>query len=69
MESLSKTQNDIDYTSEMSEFAQIKSDYLASIGISGFVFKKDSPSCGLERVKVYRENNLKQQGMDVDYSQ
>ena len=26
--------NDIDYTSEMSEFAQIKSDYLASIGIS-----------------------------------
>lgn len=49
--------NDIDYTSEMSEFAQIKSDYLASIGISGFVFKKDSPSCGLERVKVYRENN------------
>lgn len=49
--------NDIDYTEEMTKFAEIKSDYLAEIGISGFVFKKDSPSCGLERVKVYRESN------------
>jgi len=49
--------NDIDYTEEMTKFAELKSDYLAEMGISGFVFKKDSPSCGLERVKVYRENN------------
>ena len=49
--------NDIDYTEDMTKFAELKSDYLAEMGISGFVFKKDSPSCGLERVKVYRENN------------
>jgi uncharacterized protein YbgA (DUF1722 family)/uncharacterized protein YbbK (DUF523 family) len=26
--------------------------------LSGFVFKKDSPSCGMERVKVYAENGM-----------
>ena len=41
----------------MLEYAEIQSDFLVASGISGFVFKKDSPSCGLERVKVYRGDN------------
>ena len=52
--SLVNPKNGEDFTDKMLEYSEIQSDYLISIGISGFVFKKDSPSCGLERVKVYR---------------
>lgn len=46
-----------DFTQKMLEFAELKSDVLVSEGICGFVFKKGSPSCGLERVKVYKDDN------------
>ena len=46
-------QNSMDYTNKMLEYSQIQSDYLASAGICGFIFKNDSPSCGLEKVEVY----------------
>ena len=49
--------NGEDFTERMLEFAEIQSDLLASSGICGFVFKKDSPSCGVERVKLYRGDN------------
>ena len=55
--SLVNPKNGEDFTDKMLEYSEIQSDYLMSIGISGFVFKKDSPSCGLERVKVYRGEN------------
>ena len=44
-----------DYTQQMIEYAQLQSDALINADICGFVFKKDSPSCGLERVRVYTE--------------
>ena len=50
--------NGEDFTSPMLEYAQLQADMLVESGISGFVFKKDSPSCGLERVKVYREGQV-----------
>ena len=31
---------------------------LAEMELDGFVLKKDSPSCGMERVKVYREGGM-----------
>ena len=31
---------------------------LEELGLSGYVFKKDSPSCGMERVRVYNEHGL-----------
>ena len=55
--SLIDPKNGHDYTDKMLEYAEIQSDFLVASGISGFVFKKDSPSCGLERVKVYRGDN------------
>ena len=55
--SLIDPKNGHDYTDKMLEFAEVQSDFLVASGISGFVFKKDSPSCGLERVKVYRGDN------------
>jgi uncharacterized protein YbbK (DUF523 family)/uncharacterized protein YbgA (DUF1722 family) len=50
--------NGDDFTSPMIEYAQLQADALVESGICGFVFKKDSPSCGLERVKVYREGHV-----------
>ena len=39
--------NGEDFTSPMLEYAQLQADALVESGICGFVFKKDSPSCGL----------------------
>lgn len=42
-----------DWTAEFNRFAAKRSRELAGCELSGYVFKKDSPSCGLERVRVY----------------
>ena len=55
--SLVNPNNGDDFTGKMLEYSEIQSDLLASSGICGFVFKKDSASCGLDRVKVYRGDN------------
>ena len=42
-----------DWTDAMNAFAAKRSGELAHRDLSGYVFKKDSPSCGVERVRVY----------------
>lgn len=42
-----------DWTAAMTAFAAKRSDDLAALDLSGYVLKKDSPSCGMERVRVY----------------
>jgi uncharacterized protein YbgA (DUF1722 family)/uncharacterized protein YbbK (DUF523 family) len=42
-----------DVTPVMRRYARSKVDALADARLSGFVLKKDSPSCGMERVKVF----------------
>jgi uncharacterized protein YbgA (DUF1722 family)/uncharacterized protein YbbK (DUF523 family) len=42
-----------DHTDTMRQFARRRVDVLADEDLCGFVLKKDSPTCGLERVKVY----------------
>ncbi|MGD8594756.1 MAG: DUF523 and DUF1722 domain-containing protein [Gammaproteobacteria bacterium] len=47
----------VDVTQALVEFGQQKAKELAQI--SGYIFKKGSPSCGMERIKVYHgENDL-----------
>lgn len=43
----------IDLTAPMERFSRSRMSALAGEDLSGYVLKKDSPSCGLERVKVY----------------
>ena len=43
----------IDLTAPMERFSRSRVSALAREDLSGYVLKKDSPSCGLERVKVY----------------
>lgn len=41
----------LDYTAQLAESAQRQSHWHTDL--CGYIFKKDSPSCGMERVKVY----------------
>src|SRR6185369_3930997 len=43
----------IDYTASMTAFAASRADALAAEGLSGFILKSHSPSCGLIGVKVH----------------
>ena len=43
-----------DHTAGMRRFAAARVRQLAALDLTGYVLKKDSPSCGLERVRVYR---------------
>src|SRR5205809_3330767 len=42
-----------DHTASMRGYARRRLEELADADLCGFVLKKDSPTCGLERVKVY----------------
>ena len=48
----------VDLTDQMSRYSQRRVGELASEDLCGYVLKKDSPSCGLERVKIYGANNI-----------
>ena len=47
-----------DYTERMQTWARERLEQLAEVKLHGFVFKKDSPSSGLYRVKVYTEQGM-----------
>jgi uncharacterized protein YbgA (DUF1722 family)/uncharacterized protein YbbK (DUF523 family) len=54
-----------DYTAAMRRFAAARVRLLAALDLAGYVFKKDSPSCGVERVRVYAATATGQGGMPV----
>ena len=45
-----------DFTDRMNSFADEKIAELQGLDLDGYVLKKNSPSCGLERIKVYRND-------------
>jgi uncharacterized protein YbgA (DUF1722 family)/uncharacterized protein YbbK (DUF523 family) len=47
------TRTGIDHTSSMTAWSEQRLNELAAENLSGYVLKKDSPSCGMERVKVF----------------
>jgi len=56
----------IDHTSTMRAWSAERVKYLESLDLSGFVFKRGSPSCGMARVKVYGEgDSLHTQGVGL----
>jgi uncharacterized protein YbgA (DUF1722 family)/uncharacterized protein YbbK (DUF523 family) len=48
----------IDHTEAMRRFSAARVRALAGLDLSGYVFKKDSPSCGMERVRVYDSSGM-----------
>lgn len=51
-------QSGADLTADMHRWAAARLNRPDLRGLRGYIFKKDSPSCGLERVKVYREKGM-----------
>ena len=51
-----------DLTERMRAWAQGAAERIAAAGLDGYVLKKSSPSCGMERVKVYDENGAPARG-------
>jgi uncharacterized protein YbgA (DUF1722 family)/uncharacterized protein YbbK (DUF523 family) len=47
-----------DHTQQMLKWAAKRVAHLEKEGLSGFVFKKNSPSSGMERVKVYNDKGM-----------
>ena len=51
-----------DWTLDMDRWRRSRVRELADACLSGYVLKKDSPSCGLERVRVHRDNGVTRTG-------
>lgn len=47
-----------DLTERMASWSERRVSRLGELDLSGYVLKKDSPSCGLERVKVWDANSV-----------
>jgi uncharacterized protein YbgA (DUF1722 family)/uncharacterized protein YbbK (DUF523 family) len=60
--SLVVTKTGADVTGQLRRYAGRKARFLARQRLSGFVLKKDSPSCGMERVKVYTSPGTAERG-------
>ena len=50
------TRSQQDYTEAMQRYAASRLTALARLDLHGYILKKDSPSCGMERVRVYSQD-------------
>lgn len=48
----------IDHTNALETITKKRIEELSELDLSGYVFKKDSPSCGVERVRIYNERGM-----------
>ncbi len=55
---LIETKSGLDHTRTMKAFARRRVRELRELNLSGYVLKKDSPSCGMTRVKVRNEKGM-----------
>jgi uncharacterized protein YbbK (DUF523 family) len=53
-----------DWTVQFNAFAGKRVQALTTLDLSGYIFKKDSPSCGMERVRLYNSRVLPGKGVD-----
>lgn len=51
-----KTERDM--TKALTMFTEQKLDVLENVDLSGYIFKKDSPTCGIERVRVFNGRGM-----------
>jgi len=47
-----------DHTQALETMSANRIEELKELDLSGYVFKKDSPSCGVERVRIYNEHGM-----------
>lgn len=49
-----------DLTEKMEGYARQKMAVLSTMDLCGYILKKDSPTCGMERVKVYHSHGMRE---------
>jgi len=47
-----------DHTDALCKMTADRLDSLEALDLSGYIFKKDSPSCGVERVRIYNQHGM-----------
>ena len=47
-----------DYTEKMQTYAVAKTEELSQVPLHGYILKKNSPTCGMERVRIYDKNSV-----------
>ena len=47
-----------DHTPALERMSATRIEELKDLSLSGYVFKKDSPSCGVERVRIYNDHGM-----------
>jgi uncharacterized protein YbgA (DUF1722 family)/uncharacterized protein YbbK (DUF523 family) len=52
------SRSQVDLTTRMTRYSKSRVKELASLDLDGYILKKDSPSCGMERVKVYNDSGM-----------
>lgn len=52
------TKTGADHTAAMLKFSHARIEQLQRLKLNGYILKKDSPSCGMERVRVYSEKGM-----------
>ena len=55
-------QSGVDHTEAMQRFSGRRVQVLRSLDLCGYILKKDSPSCGMTRVKIYGEGLPRREG-------
>lgn len=53
-----ESKSEADHTEAMAGFSEKKVEEIEQLRLDGFILKKDSPSCGLFRVRVYNEHGI-----------
>ncbi len=48
----------VDHTEAMVRYSERRVNELQALDLSGYVFKKESPSCGMERVRIYNQHGM-----------
>ncbi|GKS56586.1 hypothetical protein YTPLAS18_01130 [Nitrospira sp.] len=51
-------QTRVDHTERLTNWGHVRLHELAAQDLSGYVFKKDSPSCGVERVRIFNTHGM-----------
>jgi uncharacterized protein YbgA (DUF1722 family)/uncharacterized protein YbbK (DUF523 family) len=47
-----------DYSEKMNRWSEVRLEKLATLDLCGYILKKNSPSCGMERVRVYSKSGM-----------
>ncbi len=62
---LVEPKNGVDHTEPMRRWAERRVTEIATLDLCGYVLKKDSPSCGMERVRVYSKGAPTKSGQGI----